>query len=89
MTKENFMKSRMFRLNLQDLGHGFIMAVGVVFIAPLLPILQTGAFPDTATIKASLAAGLAAGIVYLTKNLISNSQGIIGGAETNYKRIEG
>ncbi|MFZ1037455.1 MAG: hypothetical protein WAN57_09625 [Smithella sp.] len=55
------MKSNLLRLNLQDLGHGFIMAVGVVFIAPLLPILQTGAFPDTATIKSSLGQDLPRG----------------------------
>jgi hypothetical protein len=84
------MKSKLLRLNLQDLGHGLLMAVGVVFIAPLLPILQTGAFPDTATIKSSLAAGLAAGLVYLGKNLLTNSDGELGKPETgSSNKIEG
>jgi len=84
------MKSKLLRLNLQDFGHGLLMAVGVVFIAPLLPILQTGAFPDTATIKSALAAGLAAGLVYLGKNLLTNSQGEIGKPEAgSTNKIEG
>ena len=83
------MKSNLFRLNLQDLGHGLIMAVGVVFIAPLLPILQTGAFPDPATIKQALAAGLAAGLVYLGKNLFTNSDGEIGKPEDSGTKLQG
>jgi len=83
------MKSKLLRLNLQDLGHGLLIAVGVVFIAPLLPVLQTGAFPDVATIKQALAAGLAAGLVYLGKNLLTNSQGEIGKPETGNTKIEG
>jgi hypothetical protein len=84
------MKSQLLRLNLQDVGHGFIMAVGVVFIAPILPILQTGAFPDATAIKSSLAAGLAAGLVYLGKNLFTNSQGELGKPEiSSSNKIEG
>jgi len=84
------MESKLYRVNLKDVGHGLIMAVGVVFIAPILPILQTGAFPDSTAIKSSLAAGLAAGLVYLGKNLFTNSQGEIGKPETsNTNKIEG
>jgi hypothetical protein len=53
-----------------------------VFVSPLLPILSTGAFPDVATIKSSLAAGIASGLVYLGKNLFTNSAGEIGKPET-------
>ena len=83
------MKSNLFRLNLQDMGHGLIMAVGVVFFSPLLPILSTGAFPDTVAIKQSLASGIAAGLVYLGKNLFTNSDGEIGKPETDVAKLQG
>ena len=61
------------------------MAAGVVFIAPLLPVCKTGAFPDTATIKSSLAEDSPWG----SKNILTNSQGEIGKPEVSNYKIEG
>lgn len=69
------MESIFLRLGKSDLFKGFIMAIGTAIATALIPILQSGTFPDMATLVNALVVGVTAGLVYLLKNLFTNSQG--------------
>lgn len=49
----------------------FFMAVGTL----LVPVFESGMFPDMATLKKALMLGIGAGVSYLFKNIFSNSDG--------------
>lgn len=75
------MNSFFGKLNGYDLLKGFIVAIGTAVLTSLLPIIQTGALPDIATLKAIAISGVAAGIAYLLKNLFTNSNGEVAKKE--------
>jgi hypothetical protein len=75
------MKSLFLRLNLKDFARGLIVAIGTVILTGLVPILEAGKVPDLISLKAACTAGIAAGLVYLGKNLVTNSDDQIGKIE--------
>lgn len=66
--------SKFLKLGLVDLGKGFLIAFGTVFLLGISNVLQTGVFPSLPELGALAVAGLAAGLVYITKNLFTNSE---------------
>ena len=69
--------SNFLNLNIRDLIHGTILAFLTVFLAAVLQVTQTGAFPILADLKGYALAGATAAISYLIKNVFSNSIGQI------------
>jgi len=68
-------KSKFFLLNWRDFLKGFIVAVITVLLTGLYQAIEAGQFPTSWTQwKAILIASLGAGIAYIIKNLLSNSQ---------------
>jgi hypothetical protein len=49
-------------------------AILTAILTALVPILQSGAFPTGAQLKTIALAGLAAGVAYIVKNLLTNSK---------------
>jgi len=68
------MKSNFLKLDVKDLLRGLLMAILTSVVLGLGNVLQTGVMPDFITIKGILLTGLAAGFVYLGKNLLTNSE---------------
>ena len=65
--------SKFGKLNLKDLGKGFLIAFLASFLTAVVTVLQTGAFPDLVALGTMASVGLAAGVAYLAKNLLTNS----------------
>jgi len=68
-------KSTFLSLNLRDLMNGFIVAFLATALTSVITTLDTGAFPSIAEIKSAVVIGLTAGISYVLKNVLENSQG--------------
>lgn len=67
------MSSKLFRLGWRDLGKGFLIAVGGALLASLGTALQGGvqSWHDLLLVVES---SLGAGVMYLAKNFVTNSQ---------------
>jgi hypothetical protein len=71
------MRSNFLRLDLKDIFRGALVTVitsvllGVYNLVP--PLIQYGRLPDMDKIETILSAGIAAGITYLSKNLLTSS----------------
>lgn len=65
--------SEFFDLNLKDLGKGLLIAVAGSILSGLYHILEVGGIPTWPQIKVILLTGLGAGIGYLLKNWLTNS----------------
>lgn len=68
-------QSSFFSLGSRDLINGLVVAFLSSFLTGLIATLESGQFPSVEKLKSSLLVGLAAGISYLLKNLLTNSQG--------------
>ena|SRR5271157_5117104 len=73
-------------VNVRDVLHALVVAVGTAFVQALVPILQNGTLPTLAQLHTALLISLAAGLVYLTKNFFSNTTGNFG-PEQNVSQI--
>ena len=70
------MGSKLFRLNATDYLKGLLMVVLTAFVTGLYELLQSGVFSfDWVTFKPIVMTALAAGLSYLIKNFLTNSQG--------------
>ena len=69
------MNSEFLKLDSADLWKGLIVAVFAAIATTLLPVLQSGALPVIADLKAAGITGLTAGVAYLLKNVLTNSNG--------------
>ena len=68
------MKSSFLNLNTQDLVKGFIVAFLSAALTGLVATLDSGALPSLVELKQAGIVGLTAGLSYLLKNLLTNSQ---------------
>jgi hypothetical protein len=69
--------SNFLNLNVDDLVKGFIVAFLSTALTGLISTLDSGALPTLAELKSAGIVGLTAGISYLLKNLLTNSQGVV------------
>jgi VIT1/CCC1 family predicted Fe2+/Mn2+ transporter len=69
--------SNLFNLNSQDLLKGFIVAFLSAALTGIVATLDAGALPTIEDIKSAGVVGITAGLSYLLKNLLTNSQGEI------------
>ena len=67
--------SKFLNLNIRDLIHGTLLAFLTVFLAAVLQVTQTGAFPILADLKGYALAGATAAVSFLIKNIFVNSTG--------------
>ena len=57
-----------------DVVKGFFTAALTTILLAVVPLLQSGKFPDLVQLKTFALAGLAAGVAYIIKNLLTNSK---------------
>lgn len=67
--------SNFLNLDLQDLIKGFVVAFLSAALTGLVAILETSQLPQISDLKAAAIVGLTAGLSYLLKNVLTNSQG--------------
>jgi len=68
-------RSKKFSISWRDALHGFITAFLSASLAGIIDILSAGVLPDLAHLKTHMFIGLSAGIAYLLKKFITNSEG--------------
>jgi hypothetical protein len=68
------MNAKFLALKGIDYVKGFVVAVLTAVLTAVIPVIQTGTFPTGAQLKTMLISGLAAGIAYLIKNMLTNSK---------------
>jgi len=69
--------SNFLNLNSQDLLKGFIVAFLSAALTGIVTTLDLGVLPTLTELKSAGIVGLTAGISYLLKNLLTNSQGVV------------
>lgn len=68
------MKSSFLNLDLKDVGRGVLIAVLTAVLGSVLPILESGQLPTMEVLRTIGIASVAAGLSYLLKNWLTNSQ---------------
>jgi hypothetical protein len=68
------MKSNFLRLDTSDLVKGFVVAFLSASLTGIINILDAGTLPLLSDLKQAGIVGLTAGLSYLLKNLLTNSQ---------------
>lgn len=66
--------NKIFTINWQDLLKGLITTFLTAFLTSIYQWINGGSFPTVAQWKTAAIVGLAAGIGYLLKNFLTNSQ---------------
>ena len=74
---------KLFQLAWEDLLKGLVVSVLTAALSTLLPLIQAGSWPSKAQLIGGMTAGLTAGVAYLIKNFLTNSQGQLLKAEPN------
>ena len=69
--------SNFLNLNFDDLVKGFVVAFLSAALTGIVTTLDPGVLPTLAELKSAGIVGLTAGLSYLLKNLLTNSQGEI------------
>ncbi len=69
------MRSKFFRLNTRDFTKGLIVTVICAFITGFYQLIANGFTVNWITMKPVVIAAIGAGVSYLTKNLLTNSNG--------------
>jgi hypothetical protein len=69
------MRSKILRLNSQDFIKGLIVTVICTLITGTYQIIASGLVFNWETLKPVVIAAIGAGVSYLTKNLLTNSNG--------------
>jgi len=69
------MRSKFFRLNSRDFIKGLIVTIICTFITGLYQLIASGFILNWITLKPVVIAAVGAGVSYLTKNLLTNSDG--------------
>ena len=68
------MNAKFLSLNTQDFIRSLFVTILTTALTSVIPILQAGGIPNAAQLKQVAMAGVAAGIAYLVKNLLTNSK---------------
>jgi len=68
-------RSKKYTISWRDALHGFITAFLSASLTGVIDSLSVGALPDLAHIKTHALIGLSAGVGYLLKKFITNSDG--------------
>jgi VIT1/CCC1 family predicted Fe2+/Mn2+ transporter len=68
------MKSNFLRLNTSDLVKGFVVAFLSASLTGIINTLDSGMLPLLSELKQAGIVGLTAGLSYLLKNLLTNSE---------------
>ena len=76
-------KSNFFDLNWGDVFRGFIIAFGGALLPCLLVLFNQDHWPTWLEFRPYLQASISAGVTYLIKNLLTNSDGKIVQPEKN------
>jgi uncharacterized membrane protein len=69
------MRSKFFKLNSKDFTKGLIVTVICAFITGFYQLIANGFAVNWITLKPVVIAAIGAGVSYLTKNLLTNSNG--------------
>lgn len=69
------MKSKFLSLDTKDAINGFVVAFLSAALSTILATLDSGALPTLAELKSAGIIGLTAGLSYLIKNVLTNSNG--------------
>jgi hypothetical protein len=69
------MRSKFLRLNSRDFIKGLIVTVICTFITGFYQLIANGFTVEWITLKPVVIAAVGAGVSYLTKNLLTNSNG--------------
>ncbi len=69
------MRSKFLRLNARDFIKGLIVATLCTFITGLYQLIANGGVVNWSTLKPVVIAALGSAVSYLTKNLLTNSDG--------------
>ena len=75
------MKSKFLTLDTKDAVNGFVVAFLSAALTAVLATLDSGALPTVAELKSAGIIGLTAGLSYLIKNVLTNSNGELVKAE--------
>ena len=67
------MNAKFLRINADDLVRGFVVAVLSSILSSAVVILQAGSVPNATQLKTIALVGVSAGVSYLAKNLLTNS----------------
>jgi hypothetical protein len=68
------MKSDLFKLDWKDIGRGFLIAVISSAITSLYATISSGSLPTLAELQTAGLVGLGAGLAYIIKNVLTNSE---------------
>ena len=66
--------STLYSLNLKDFFKALLVVVLSAFLSSILAVLNNGWFPTVTDAKDALLASVTAGVAYLLKNFLTNSQ---------------
>lgn len=75
------MKSKFLSLDTKDAINGFVVAFLSAALTAVLATLDSGTLPTLAELKSAGIIGLTAGLSYLIKNVLTNSNGELVKAE--------
>jgi hypothetical protein len=79
------MRSKFLRLNSRDFVKGLIVVVICTFLTGIYQLIVSGGTVNWLTVKPVVIAVAGSAISYLTKNLLTNSQGDFMKTETGLK----
>ena len=74
-------KSRLFKLDFNDLLKGVLVAFITALLTSLLQVLQSGGLPNMEALKVMGITSITAAVAYLVKNLLTNSKDDFGAKE--------
>lgn len=69
------MKSKFLNLDIKDAINGFVVAFLSAALTGIIATLDSGSLPSVAELKSAGVIGLTAGLSYLLKNVLTNSNG--------------
>lgn len=68
------MQSNLFKLNLRDIGHAFLITFLGTFLTAAVAILDAGSLPTLSQLGAAAVVGLTSGVSYIIKKFFTNSE---------------